>query len=67
MSDKTSIDLTVSRNELAENIANNFTHDEIVRFVKRIDRLESDWDLTKQLYDYFAKEMKRFPEYQQEI
>jgi len=39
-------------------IVNNLSRDELIEFIKEIDRMIAEYDFTAELRDYFVAEMK---------
>lgn len=50
----------VRENELAEDLCNSLTREQLVRLIRRIDEHEADWAFTKTLAAHFSKEMREY-------
>lgn len=62
--EKNQIDLPLSidQEELIHNIENNLDHDELVEFIKRLEKCAEDADVLYQLRDYFVEEARKMDE-----
>jgi hypothetical protein len=43
---------------LIEDIYAWYSHEDIVKFIIKLEKYYEDWDITEQLYEYFSKEIK---------
>ncbi len=48
--------INVTLEDIAENISVYLSHEEIIEFIKRLDRDMEDWDATVELMEYFIDE-----------
>lgn len=66
--EKNQIDLPLSidQEKLICLIIEDLEFDEIVEFIKRLERKMEDADVLYQLRDYFAEEVRKFEEYTEE-
>jgi hypothetical protein len=51
----------VDMDDLAENIFESLTFDEIHDFIVKLDKACEDWGVTEKLHDYFCAEMEKCP------
>ena len=64
----TSMQITVTLEELAQELTRNLATEDLVELVKRIDVLTCDYELAKALYRYFAEtRQKHLHQLQQEM
>lgn len=49
---------TIDTSEVIYDLINSLSHEELIEFVKDLDREVSDYDFTKELRDYFLEEME---------
>lgn len=49
---------TIDTSEVICDLINSLSHEELIEFVKELDREVSDYDFTKDLRDYFLEEME---------
>lgn len=54
------LDFLISIDDLANQIADDLSNHKIVEFVKAVDIVATDWDVTRQLRDYFVEQMNIF-------
>lgn len=48
----------IDTSEVIYDLINSLSHEELIEFVKELDREVSDYDFTKELRDYFLDEME---------
>jgi len=49
---------SIDTNEIISDLITSLTHEDLIEFVKELDREVSDYDFTKELRDHFFKEME---------
>lgn len=50
--------ITIDTGEIISDLINSLPHEELVEFVKELNREISDYDFTKEMRDYFCDEME---------
>lgn len=45
---------------LVEYLADNYTHDELLELLVKLDLRVADWDFTRMVHKHFKKEMKEY-------
>ena len=48
----------IDTNEIISDLIGSLSHEELVEFVKELNRELADYDFTKELRDYFLEEME---------
>ena len=55
---KMKFNANVDISEIADNLINSLSQDELVEFIKELNREVDDFDFTKELKNYFVAEME---------
>ena len=50
--------VNLDTDDIAKEIAGQFTSEELVEFIRSIDLYASDWHFSEEMYKYFKKEHK---------